>query len=95
MLGDAKSSVTAHMHDKLLTANIVTNNETYIVEPLWRHLPQPQGVGSHVCKQCRDLLVYRESDIKKENLLHPHGKGGFCDTENLMKDFKKKLKVLK
>nr|CAB3219989.1 ADAM 17-like protease [Phallusia mammillata] len=87
VLGDAQSSVTAHMHDNLLTANIVTKNETFIVEPLWRHLPQPQKVSSGKCTQCRDLLVYRESDIIKEHLLHPHKKGGFCDTEKLMKEF--------
>uniref|UniRef100_H2YQN9 Uncharacterized protein n=1 Tax=Ciona savignyi TaxID=51511 RepID=H2YQN9_CIOSA len=91
VLGDSKSHVIAHLQDKRLTARIETNNETYLVEPMWRHM-----LPHHINQDTKsDMLVYRNSDVKWKNL-NPHDKGGFCDTKQLMEKFRKahKVKVL-
>lgn len=52
---DASSFVTAQVEeDGMITAAIDTANETYIVEPMWRHTDNP----SH------DMIVYKASDLK-------------------------------
>ena len=35
--GEIKSSATVHLEDGLLTAKIVTPEDTYHIEPSWRH----------------------------------------------------------
>ena len=61
---DALSShVTAHVEDDgMITATIDTANETYIVEPMWRHVDND---SSH------DMIVYKASDVKW-NLTNPY-----------------------
>ncbi|CAG0903094.1 unnamed protein product [Darwinula stevensoni] len=55
VFGEKTSHVSAHFDGELLTATIETHDETYHVEPLWRHA-QDEGRDS--------MLVYRSSDVK-------------------------------
>ena len=82
----------AHVNDRLLTASITTKNETYIVEPMWRH--GPTSLASRSNLNARDMIVYRESDVNASRLEFPHAKQGFCDTKNLMNQFRKQKQVL-
>ncbi|XP_018018283.1 ADAM 17-like protease isoform X1 [Hyalella azteca] len=52
--GEQSSEVTAHLEDGRLTATIHTPDESYHIEPSWRHIPNADP---------DDLIVYRASDV--------------------------------
>ncbi|GAB6020822.1 hypothetical protein CHUAL_003479 [Chamberlinius hualienensis] len=52
--GEVKSDVSMHYEDGLMTATIRTPEESYVVEPAWRHLGD-NGTGA--------MIAYRTSDI--------------------------------
>lgn len=66
-------------------ATITTKDETYVVEPSWRHLPL-----SEVSKEenKKKMIVYKQSDLNFTRL--NNHLNGYCDVENLMKDIRKK-----
>ncbi|XP_076807622.1 ADAM 17-like protease isoform X1 [Clavelina lepadiformis] len=92
VLGDPNSEVMAQLNGKSLTAQIETDGDTYMVEPMWRHQhPQPQAVSSNsVVQHTTDMLVYRRSDLNLTQFAHPHSNRGFCNTESLMKEIRQK-----
>nr|UST29447.1 ADAM 17-like protease [Haliclona caerulea] len=53
--GESDSHVSVHLEDGLMTAMIATSNETYVVEPSWRHI---SNSSKH------QMISYRHSDIK-------------------------------
>ncbi|KAK7490839.1 hypothetical protein BaRGS_00017895, partial [Batillaria attramentaria] len=54
-LADDKSVIVeAHFEDGILSSSIQFHNETYAVEPAWRHLPAENN---------RTMIVYRGADI--------------------------------
>ena len=89
-MGDPNSHVVAHYDGKTLTASIETKDETYVVEPMWRHLPRNPRVIQNITEHDpSDMVVYRQSDV---NLMdqNPHGKNGFCHTKELMDEVRRK-----
>ncbi|XP_050101304.1 ADAM 17-like protease [Anopheles aquasalis] len=56
VFGEMQSHVSAHIDDGVLTASVVLPDETYHIEPSWRHLP-------HTTDR-RHMIAYRASDIK-------------------------------
>ena len=84
VMDDPKSHVTAHYDGRTLMATIDTQKDTYIVEPMWRHLPQfEESTESYDAQQTdhTDMLVYRQSDVIQPN--YPHSETGFCETKSL------------
>ncbi|XP_055549816.1 ADAM 17-like protease isoform X2 [Wyeomyia smithii] len=55
VFGETNSHVNAHLENGILTASVVLPDETYHIEPSWRHLDQPDG---------RHMIAYKSSDIK-------------------------------
>lgn len=55
VFGETKSDVKLHMEDGVMTGIIHTPDETYHVEPSWRHLPDLDG---------KSMITYRSSDIR-------------------------------
>ncbi|XP_017469317.1 PREDICTED: ADAM 17-like protease isoform X3 [Rhagoletis zephyria] len=55
VFGEMESSVRAHIDDGLMTMSIHLPDETYHVEPSWRHLPLEAG---------KTMVAYRTSDMK-------------------------------
>ncbi|XP_068218775.1 ADAM 17-like protease [Palaemon carinicauda] len=55
VFGEKVSEVTAHLEDGIMTATIHTLENTYHVEPSWRHLPDAKA---------ESMIVYRGSDVK-------------------------------
>lgn len=55
VFGELESSVRAQLEDGVLTATIVLPDETFHIEPSWRHLGHLTG---------RHMIAYRGSDIK-------------------------------
>ncbi|GFU62879.1 ADAM 17-like protease [Trichonephila clavipes] len=55
LLGEVGTQVSAHIDDGILTAAIRTSEDTYIVEPSWRHVS---------FKDNSSMIVYRGSDVK-------------------------------
>ncbi|XP_065372327.1 ADAM 17-like protease isoform X1 [Calliphora vicina] len=66
VFGEMESHVRAHIENGLMTMSINLPDETYHVEPTWRHLPTAKE---------NTMVAYRLSDVK---IKHPHGneKGG-------------------
>ncbi|XP_052866560.1 ADAM 17-like protease isoform X2 [Anopheles cruzii] len=56
VFGEMQSHVSAHIDDGVLTASVVLPEETYHIEPSWRHLPHQTDR--------RHMIAYRASDIK-------------------------------
>ena len=86
-MGDPHSHVIAHYDGKSLTANIETQTDTYVVEPMWRHLPRSHESTSGEESQHHDptdMVVYRQSDVNLLDYHDPHSKSGFCQTKDLM-----------
>lgn len=54
VFGELKSSATVHLEDGLLTAKIETPEETYHIEPSWRHDPKADA---------STMIAYRDSDV--------------------------------
>ncbi|CAL8071934.1 unnamed protein product [Orchesella dallaii] len=56
VFGEADSDVRAHLEDNgVMTATIRTGNETYHIEPSWRHLSSGDQLT---------MITYRSSDVK-------------------------------
>ncbi|KAK4003561.1 LOW QUALITY PROTEIN: ADAM 17-like protease [Daphnia magna] len=58
VFGETRSHVNAHIENGLLTASIVTKEDSFHVEPSWRHLPEPNQ---------ESMIVYRGSDVIFDN----------------------------
>lgn len=57
VFGEDDSSVRAHIDDQgVLTATVALANETYHIEPSWRHMDGPQD--------SKQMIAYRVSDVK-------------------------------
>lgn len=66
VFGEEDSSVRAHIDDHgVLTATVVLPNETYHIEPSWRHLDLPV--------HAKQMIAYRISDVI---LAKDHHRGG-------------------
>ncbi|KAK7066718.1 Disintegrin and metalloproteinase domain-containing protein 17 [Halocaridina rubra] len=72
VFGETASDVSAHLEDGVMTATIHTIEDTYHVEPSWRHLPNAKD---------ESMIVYRGSDMKYSwEDQHPSLKGQkVCD----------------
>lgn len=60
VFGESSSHVSAHIDDgNVLTATIILPDETYHIEPSWRHLERhiPEGSDKH-------MVAYKASDVK-------------------------------
>ncbi|XP_058812420.1 ADAM 17-like protease [Topomyia yanbarensis] len=55
VFGESNSQVNAHLENGLLTASVVLPDETYHIEPSWRHLDRLSD---------RHMIAYKSSDIK-------------------------------
>ncbi|EDS26112.1 ADAM 17 [Culex quinquefasciatus] len=55
VFGEVHSQVNAHLEDGILTASVFLPDETYHIEPSWRHL-------DHLSD--RHMIAYKASDIK-------------------------------
>ncbi|KAK3922858.1 ADAM 17-like protease [Frankliniella fusca] len=55
LFGETNSHVSAHLEDGIMTASIHVGDETYHIEPSWRHLPH---LGNE------SMIAYRASDIQ-------------------------------
>jgi len=54
VFGEIKSSATVHLEDGLLTAKIETPEDTYHIEPSWRHFSEHPP---------ETMIAYKESDV--------------------------------
>lgn len=61
--GDSLSHVKAHIDHGVLTASIAVKEDTYIIEPAWRHIHESSK---------QHMISYRHSDVKS-NITHSHG----------------------
>ncbi|KXJ69034.1 hypothetical protein RP20_CCG000415 [Aedes albopictus] len=55
VFGESDSHVNAHLENGILTASVVLPDETYHIEPSWRHLDQLTD---------KHMIAYKQSDIK-------------------------------
>uniref|UniRef100_A0A336LS44 CSON015415 protein n=1 Tax=Culicoides sonorensis TaxID=179676 RepID=A0A336LS44_CULSO len=55
VFGELDSHVNAHIDDGVITASIILPEETYHIEPSWRHLPHLKD---------RHMIAYKASDVK-------------------------------
>ncbi|XP_019874693.1 ADAM 17-like protease isoform X2 [Aethina tumida] len=55
VFGESQSHVSLHMEDGVITGNIHLPDETYHIEPSWRHLPHLDN---------RTMITYKQSDVK-------------------------------
>ncbi|KAG6444940.1 hypothetical protein O3G_MSEX003636 [Manduca sexta] len=55
VFGEKKSDVKLHMEDGIITGIIHTPDETYHIEPSWRHLPHLDD---------KTMITYRSSDMR-------------------------------
>ena len=62
VFGEQRSSVRVHLEDGLLTAKIETPEETYHIEPSWRHIPDEAT--------SQTMIAYKDSDV-----IHPEESG--------------------
>ncbi|XP_053946892.1 ADAM 17-like protease isoform X3 [Anastrepha ludens] len=67
VFGEMESSVRAHIDDGLMTMSINLPDETYHVEPSWRHLPLSAR---------KTMVAYRTSDVKFNWNKNGNGQGG-------------------
>lgn len=64
VFGEISSHVSAHIDDgNLLTATIILPDETYHIEPSWRHLPESSE---------KHMVAYRASDVRLSWEGHEH-----------------------
>ncbi|XP_068705406.1 ADAM 17-like protease [Montipora foliosa] len=82
---DSLSEASVHDDHGVLTASISTKEDTYIIEPAWRHMRKSSS---------QQMIAYRHSDVKS-NITHSHndpkqGKFSFCghDSEHSTVYFK-------
>ncbi|XP_063706885.1 ADAM 17-like protease [Culicoides brevitarsis] len=55
VFGEMNSHVQAHIDNGVLTASIMLSDETYHIEPSWRHLPYHEN---------KHMVAYKASDVK-------------------------------
>jgi len=55
VFGEKSSDVTAHLENGIMTATIQTPDDTYHIEPSWRHVPDSDEDS---------MIIYRGSDVK-------------------------------
>ncbi|CAD6993212.1 ADAM 17-like protease [Ceratitis capitata] len=67
VFGELESSVRAHIDDGLMTMSIHLPDETYHIEPSWRHLPSSSD---------KAMVSYRTSDMKLNFNKEGDGVGG-------------------
>lgn len=72
VFGEIKSSATVHLEDGVLTAKIETPQDTYHIEPSWRHLKSQHHHQKADEKNPPTMIAYKESDVieKQENNDH-------------------------
>ncbi|XP_030556156.1 ADAM 17-like protease isoform X1 [Drosophila novamexicana] len=61
VFGELESSVRAHIEDGTLTMSIELPQETYHIEPSWRHLPTAKK---------HTMVAYKSSDVKLNHAEH-------------------------
>lgn len=54
VFGEVSSNASVHLEDGVLTAKIVTPQDTYHIEPSWRHVAD---------NDTQSMIAYKESDI--------------------------------
>ena len=57
VFGEIKSSATVHLEDGLLTAKIETPEDTYHIEPSWRHF------SGKFISYCHPNVIRQSSDV--------------------------------
>ena len=57
------SKVAVHMEDGVMTAKIVTPEDTYHVEPSWRHFDNDNEDTENGEEDKRSMIAYKESDV--------------------------------
>ena len=57
VFGEVDSKAAVHMEDGVMTAKIVTPEDTYHVEPSWRHFADGENDDK------RSMIAYKESDV--------------------------------
>jgi disintegrin and metalloproteinase domain-containing protein 17 len=63
VFGEIRSHVSAHIDDgNILTATIILPDETYHIEPSWRHIPEMD----------KHMIAYKASDVKLSWENHDH-----------------------
>ncbi|KAJ7337748.1 Disintegrin and metalloproteinase domain-containing protein 17 [Desmophyllum pertusum] len=62
--GDPSSHASVYVDHGVITASIATKNDTYFIEPAWRHIGQSSN---------QQMISYRHSDVKS-NVTNPHQK---------------------
>ena len=62
VFGEVDSKVAVHMEDGVMTAKIVTPEDTYHVEPSWRHFDNEEDT-KNVEEDKRSMIAYKESDV--------------------------------
>lgn len=56
VFGESVSHVSAHIdEDNMVTATIQLEDETYHIEPSWRHIPESSN---------KNMIAYKQSDVK-------------------------------
>ncbi|KAK7869940.1 hypothetical protein R5R35_013718 [Gryllus longicercus] len=55
VFGEVSSDVSVHLEDGLMTASISLPDDTYHIEPSWRHLPRTDNMS---------MISYRASDVQ-------------------------------
>lgn len=64
VFGEISSHVSAHIDDRnMLTATIILPDETYHIEPSWRHIPEATD---------KQMVAYKASDVKLSWENHDH-----------------------
>lgn len=61
--GEPSSHASVHVEHGIITASIATKDDTYIIEPAWRHISESGN---------QHMISYRHSDVKS-NLTNPQG----------------------
>ncbi|XP_066598039.1 ADAM 17-like protease [Prorops nasuta] len=75
VFGEIDSHVQIHIDNEIITASIAISNETFHIEPSWRHLPH---LGN------KTMIVYKSSDVKfswehyQDGQGHTHGAPKTC-----------------
>ena len=63
VFGEISSHVSAHIDEGVLTATIILPEDTYHIEPSWRHLPDFSN---------KHMIAYKASDVKLSWENHDH-----------------------
>lgn len=88
VLGEKNSRVHAHMQDRQMIANIRTQDDIFVIEPSWRHLPEHQNLNDNKAR----MIIYRQSDMNM-TALNGHINSSACAVDDLMMEMRDKEKV--